>query len=66
MNSRLLNINDRGSKRNSQDMTETQQSNISKLAKGSGAGFLSNIVNPKNFLSLQTIEKDNNSTNVYI
>ena len=69
MNSRLLNINDRGSidkgsnnrgsvdkgsygTRNSQDMTQTQQSNISRLTKASGAGFLSNIVNPKNFLSL--------------
>lgn len=36
------------------------------LSKNSGAGFLSKILNPKNFTSLQTLEKNANHSNVYV
>jgi len=40
--------------------------NLSKYSKASGAGYLSQILNPRNFSSLKTLEVNNSQSNLYV
>jgi len=45
---------------------ESKKTELTNLSKASGAGILSSIMNPKNVASVQTIQVNSNSSNVYV